>query len=130
MKTFVTWLFAGTGVALGAALPALVARGWGLLRTAGARLVERLQPAEHYDSLHLATWAVEVAGQRGDPDDPVVLKVEGSRGASLERSIRRTGMIAEPLTSEQMQAVHAATRDYGPGGPGYRRRYPPEWTRR
>jgi hypothetical protein len=116
VNTFVTWLFAGTGVALGAALPALVARGWGLLGTAGTWLVERLQPAEHYNSLHLATWAVEVVGQRGDPDDPVVLKVEGSRRTSLVQSIRRTGVVAEPLTSEQRQAVLAATRDYGPNG--------------
>ncbi len=130
MNTFATWLFAGTGVALGAALPTLVARAWGLVRTAWTRLVQRLQPAERYNSLHLTTWAVEVIGQRGDPDDPVVLKVEGSRGTSLVQSIRQTGFIAEPLTSEQQQAVHAATRDYGPVGPGYWRRHPPEWTRR
>ena len=130
MKTFVTWLFAGTGVALGAALPALVARGWGLLRSAWARLVQRLQPAEHYNSIHLANWAVEVIGQRADPDDPVVLKVSGGRGYSLVQSIKRTGLVEEPLTGEQQQAVHAAIRDYGPGGPGYWRRHLPEWTRR
>jgi hypothetical protein len=130
VNTFVTWLFAGTGVALGAALPALVARAWGLVRTAGARLVQRLQPAERYNSLHLANWAVEVMGQRAGPDDPVVLKVNGGMAHGLVQSIRRTGLIAEPLTSEQQQAVHAATRDYGPGGPGYWRRHLPEWTRR
>jgi hypothetical protein len=130
MSTFTTWLFAGTGVALGAALPALVARGWGLVRTAGARLVQRLQPAERYDSLGLANWAVGVIGQRDDPDDPVVLKVSGGRGYSLVQSIKRTGLVEEPLTREQQQAVQAATRDYGPGGPGYWRRHLPEWTRR
>ena len=31
-------------------------------------LVERPQRAERYSSLHLATWAIEVLGQRGDPD--------------------------------------------------------------
>jgi len=115
---------------LGAALPALVVRGWGLVRTAGARLVQRLQPAERYNSLHLANWAVEVIGQRDDPDDPVVLKVSGGRGYSLVQSIRRTGLVEEPLTREQQQAVQAATRDYGPSGSGYWRRHAPEWTRR
>jgi hypothetical protein len=75
-------------------------------------------------------WAVEVVGKRENPDDPVVLKVSGDRGRSLVQSIKETGVIAKPLTDEQMQAVHAATRDYGPGGPGYWRRHPPEWTRR
>jgi hypothetical protein len=130
VSTFVTWLFAGTGVALGAALPALVARAWGLVKTAWARLVSRLQPTERYNSLHLVNWAVEVIGKREKPNDPVVLKVSGDRARSLVQSIRQTGLVAEPLTNEQMLAVHAATRDYGPSGPGYWRRHPPEWTRR
>jgi hypothetical protein len=89
-----------------------------------------MQPAERYNSLRLVNWAVEVTGKRGDPDDPVILKVKSGNASSLVESIRQTGLIAEPLTSEQMQAVHAATRDYGPGGPGWWRRQLPEWTRR
>lgn len=130
MNTFGTWLFAGLGVAVGTALPSWVGSGWSWLGQAGARLVQRLQPAERYNSLGLATWAVEVAVKRENPDDPVVLKVEGNRATALERSIRQKGVVAEPLSDEQRLAVNAATRDYGPGGAGYWRRHPPEWTRR
>jgi hypothetical protein len=130
VNNFGTWLFAGTGVALGSALPALIARGWRWLRMTTSALAARLQPSEHYNSLHLASWAVEVIGQREHPDDPVVLNVEGQRGRSLVQSIQQTGTVAEPLTAEQRQALNAATRDYGPGGAGYWRRHPPEWTRR
>jgi len=100
------------------------------MRKVWTRLIDRFQPIERYNSLHFTTWAVEVIGQRENPDDPVVLKVEGSRGTSLVQSIRQTGLIAKPLTNEQRQAVQAATRDYGPAGPGYWRRHLPEWTRR
>ncbi len=130
MNTFVTWLFAGVGVALGSAVPSFVSSALSWMRNVGARLVERLEPKERYNSLHLATWAVEVIGRRENPDDPVVLKVEGNRGTDLVRSIKQTGLIAEPLTNEQLQAVQAAMRDYGPAGSGYWRRHLPEWTRR
>lgn len=130
MSNFTTWLFAGIGVAAGSAMPSFAATGWSWLRRTGAWLVDRIEPAERYNSLHLATWAVEVVRRREDPDDPVVLKVEGHRAASLEQSIRQTGLVAKPLTRDQQQAVQAATRDYGPGGPGYWRRKLPEWTRR
>jgi hypothetical protein len=40
-------------------------------------MVERLQPAERYNSPHLATWNVEVIGKREDPEDPVTLNVKG-----------------------------------------------------
>jgi len=130
VNTFVTWLFAGVGVAVGSAAPSFVSSALSWIRRVGARLVNRLQPTERYNSLHLTTWAVEVTGRRENPDDPVVLKLEGDRGRSLVQSIRRTGLIAEPLTNEQRQAVQAATRDYGPAGPGYWRRHLPEWTRR
>jgi hypothetical protein len=111
-------------------MPSVIGTWWRGLRRAGAWLANRVQPAEHYNSLHLATWRVEVVKTREDPDDPVVLKVEGNRGTSFEQHIRQNGAVAEPLTDEQLQAVHAATRDYGPGGPGYWRRHLPEWTRR
>jgi hypothetical protein len=130
MNTFGTWLFAGIGVAVGTAVPTIVTSAVGWLRKASAWLVSVLEPAEHYNSLHLTTWLVEVVGQRENPDDPVVLKVEGDRGRSLVESIQQTGCIAEPLNRAQQQAVQAATRDYGPTGPGYWRRRPPEWTRR
>jgi len=130
MNTFVTWLFAGVGVALGSAAPTLVSSVLSWMRKVGSGLIDRMQPKERYNSLHLATWAVEVIGPREDPDDPVVLKVEGNRGTDLVQSIRQTGLIAEPLTNEQQQALQAATRDYGPAGPGYWRRHLPEWTRR
>jgi hypothetical protein len=130
VNTFVTWLFAGAGVALGSAAPSFVSSALSWIRKVGARLVDRLEPAQRYNSLHLTTWAVEVIGQRENPDDPVVLKVEGDRGTDLARSIRQTGVIAKPLTHEQRQAVQAAMRDYGPAGSGYWRRRLPEWTRR
>jgi hypothetical protein len=130
VSTFVTWIFAGAGVALGSAAPSFVSSTLSWTRKAGARLVDRLQPTERYNSLHLATWAVEVIGPRENPDDPVVLKVEGSRGTNLVQSIRQTGLIAEPLTKEQRQAVQAAIGDYGSAGSGYWRRHLPEWTRR
>lgn len=130
MNTFVTWLFAGFGVALGSAAPSFVSSALSWTRKVRARLVDRLEPTERYNSLHLTTWAVEVIGRRENPDDPVVLKVEGSRGTDLVQSIRQTGLIAEPLTNEQRQAVLAAMRDYGPAGPGYWRRHLPEWTKR
>ncbi|HVB42017.1 MAG TPA: hypothetical protein VNF47_04840 [Streptosporangiaceae bacterium] len=130
MSTFGTWLFAGLGVAVGTALPSWVGSGWSRLGQAMTSLVQRLQPAERYNSLNLASWAVEVAVIRENPDDPVVLKVEGGRATSLEQSIRQTGLVAESLTVEQRLALNAATRDYGRGGPGYWRRHPPEWTRR
>lgn len=130
MNTFVTWLFAGVGVALGSAVPSFVSSGLSWMRKVGAWLVDRVQPTERYNSLHLATWAVEVVGVRENPDDPVVLKVEGNRATALEQRIRQTGLIADPLTNEQQQAVRAATRDYGPAGSGYWRRHLPEWTRR
>jgi hypothetical protein len=130
VNTFVTWLFAGLGVAVGTAMPSVAATWWGWLRRAGAWMVDRMQPTEHYNSLQLATWKVEVVKRREDPDDPVVLKVEGNRGTSLEQSVKRTGLVAEPLTSEQLQAVQAATRGYGSTGPGYWRRHLPQWTRR
>lgn len=113
MNSFITWLFAGIGVALGAAVPTLFSNVLSGLRRIGASLVDRLQPAERYNDLHIPSWAVEV-----------VLKVDGGRGYSLVQSIRETGLVAEPLTSDQQDALHAATRDYGPGGPGYRRRIP------
>jgi hypothetical protein len=100
------------------------------MRKVGARLVDWLEPKERYNSLHLRTWAVEVIGRRENPDDPVVLKVEGSRGTNLVQSVKQTGLIAEPLTNEQRQEVQAAMRDYGPAGSGYWRRHLPEWTRR
>ncbi len=93
MSTFVTWLFAGIGVALGSAAPSFVSSALSWIRKVGARLVDRLQPTEHYNSLHLTTWAVEVIGRRENPDDPVVLKVEGDRGRDLVQSIRQTGLI-------------------------------------
>jgi len=130
VNTFVTWLFAGVGVALGSAVPSLFSNVFSWLRQAGGRLAERMQPAEHYDSLNLANWEVEVINRREHPDDPVVLKVKGDRGTSLVNSIKRTGLVAEPLTSEQHKAMQAAGRDYGPSGPGYWRRHLPEWTRR
>jgi hypothetical protein len=130
VSTFVTWIFAGAGVAVGSAAPSLVSSTLSWTRKAGARLINRLEPAERYNSLNLADWAVEVIGPRENPDDPVVLKVKGSRGTSLEQSIRQTGLVAEPLTKEQLQAVQAARRDYGPSGPGWWRRHPPEWTKR
>ncbi len=130
MNNFVTWLFAGVGVAVGTAMPTAFATVWGWLRRAGAWLVGRMQPAEHYNSLHIPSWKVEVVGQRENPDDPVVLKVQGNRGTNFEQHIRQNGVVAQPLTNEQIQAVHAATRDYGSAGPGYWRRHPPEWTRR
>ena len=130
MNTFVTWLFAGVGVALGSAAPSFVSSALSWMRKIRARLVDRLQPTEHYNSLHLKTWAIEVVRPRENPDDPVVLKVEGGRGTDLVQSIRQTGLIAEPLTNVQRQAVQAATRDYGSAGPGYWRRHLPEWTRR
>ncbi len=130
MNTFVTWFFAGVGVALGSAAPSFVSSALSWMRKVWARLVDRLEPTERYNSLHLTTWAVEVIGRRKNPDDPVVLKVEGSRGTDLVQSIRQTGLIAEPLTNKQRQAVQAAIRDYGPAGPGYWRRHLPEWTRR
>jgi hypothetical protein len=103
---------------------------WGWLRRAGGWLVDKLQPAEHYNSLNLATYAVEVVGKRQNPDNPVTLKVETDRARSLVQSIKQTGLVSEPLTPEQRQAVMAATRDYGPAGAGYWRRHLPEWTRR
>jgi hypothetical protein len=130
MSNFGTWLFAGVGVALGTAVPSIVSSVLTWLRTAWARLVERMQPSERYNSLNLATWAVEAVGKRENPDDPVVLSVKGGSARDLEQSIRRTGFIAEPLTREQREAVQAAARDYGGTGPGYWRRYLPEWTRR
>lgn len=130
VNTFATWLFAGFGVAVGSAAPSFVSSALSWMRRGGTRLIDLLQPKERYNSLHLTTWAVEVMGQRENPDDPVVLKVEGSRATAFEQSIRQTGLIAEPLTSEQRQAVQAAMRDYGPAGPGYWRRHLPEWTRR
>jgi hypothetical protein len=130
LSTFGTWLFAGIGVAVGSVVPGLVARGLSWLRAAGARLSYRMQPAERYNSVHLANWEVAVVGQRENPGDPVVLKVKGDRGTSLVNSIKQTGLIAEPLTAEQQKAMQAATRDYGPSGAGYWRRHAPEWTRR
>jgi hypothetical protein len=130
VNTFGTWLFAGLGVAVGTALPAWVGSAWSRLGQAVTSLVQRLQPTERYNSLGLASWAVQVAVIRDKPDDPVVLKVEGNRATSLEGSVRRTGMVAEPLTEDQRLALMAATRDYGPGGAGYWRRHPPGWTRR
>jgi hypothetical protein len=130
VNNFVTWLFAGVGVALGSAVPSLFSSMLSWLRRFEERLAERMQPAEHYNSLHLANWEVEVINARENPDDPVVLKVRGDRGTSLVNSVKRTGLVAEPLTSEQQKAMQAATRDYGPSGPGYWRRHAPEWTRR
>jgi hypothetical protein len=130
VNSFTTWLFAGLGVAVGSAMPTLITTVLGWLRRARAWLADRLQPAGHYNSLHLATWEVELVGKRENPDDPVVPDVRGSRGTSLAQHISQTGVVAEPLTSEQRQAVLAAMKDYGPGGPGYWRRNPPEWTRR
>lgn len=130
MNTFGTWLFAGLGVALGSAAPSFVSSALSWMRKVGARLVDWLEPKERYNSLHLRTWAVEVIGRRENPDDPVVLKVEGSRGTNLVQSVKQTGVLAEPLTDEQRKAVQAATRDYGPAGSGYWRRHLPEWTRR
>ena len=130
MHTFITWVFAGVGVALGSAVPSFVASALSWMRNVGARLVDRLQPKERYNSLHLTTWAVDVVGHRENPDDPVVLKVEGSRGTNLVQSIAQTGLIAQPLTDEQVRAVQAAMGDYGPAGSGYWRRHLPEWTRR
>jgi hypothetical protein len=43
------------------------------LRTVGAWLADRVQPAEHYNSLNLVNWEVEVIEQRENPEDPVVL---------------------------------------------------------
>ncbi len=130
MSTFVTWLFAGVGVALGSAMPSLVSRVLSWARTAGAWLGDLMQPTERYNSLNLANWEVEVMGQRENPGDPVVLRVKGDRGRSLVDSIKRTGLVEEPLTKQQQRAVQAAKRDYGPSGPGYWRRHPPEWTKR
>lgn len=64
MSTFVTWLFAGIGVALGSAVPSLVSRVLSWTRRAGGWLVDLIQPAERYNSLNLANWEVEVMGQR------------------------------------------------------------------
>jgi hypothetical protein len=130
LNSFVTWLFAGIGVAVGSAVPTLVTTTLGWLRRAWAWLIDRMQPAEHYNSLRLTTWAVEVVGRRENPEDPVVLNVKGDRGRELVQSITKTGMVAEPLTTQQRRTVQAAGRDYGPSGPGYWRRHLPEWTRR
>jgi hypothetical protein len=62
-------LFAGIGVAPGFAVPSFVSNALSWLRKAGSGLVERLQPAERYNSLDLATWAVEVAVKRENSDD-------------------------------------------------------------
>lgn len=88
VNTFVTWIFAGVGVALGAAVPTLFSNVLTWIRRLGASIFERLQPAERYNDLQIASWAVEVIGKRENPDDPVVLQVEGSRGSSLVQSIR------------------------------------------
>lgn len=111
-------------------MPTIVSTVLSWLRSAWSWLAGLIQPAEHYNSLHQATWAVEVIGQRDKPDDPVVLTVKGGDAHSLEQSVKRTGYIAEPLTREQQDAVIAAGRDYGPSGSGYWRRRLPEWTRR
>lgn len=130
MNTFVTWLFAGVGVALGSAVPSLFSNVLSWLRRVGTRLADWMQPAMRYNSLNLTNWKVEVINQRENPDDPVILQVQGDRGRSLVNSIKLTGLVEEPLSSDQQQAVQAAMRDYGPSGPGYWRRHPPEWTRR